>query len=267
LLLKNRRERHSGRRHKQRAAYRHDEKLWLFIKRGLMGLLIFISILAIMLFIKLSVHSFRIKNILVSGNYHLDDIEIKNTVGDGEDLLRLSFDELESRIKEIAWVKGVSIRKQFPHTLMVHIEEADPRALLKFDGHMYLISSEGKILEELKEISASFLPVINGINPYKDRGGVLEALKLIDALDEKNILSTKDSIEITLKPFGLLMKMDGEPVKVGYGRYSEKLQRWKEIEPEIRRRNIIIDYVDLRFKDKVIVRPLKKGKKIKETEL
>jgi hypothetical protein len=50
-------------------------------------------------------------------------------------------------------------------------------------------------------------------------------------------------------------------VKVGYGKYNEKIDRWKNLEAEIRRRNIMIDYVDLRFMDKVIVKPLKKSKR------
>jgi hypothetical protein len=63
-----------------------------------------------------------------------------------------------------------------------------------------------------------------------------------------------------LKPYGLVVNMDGEYVKVGYGRYAEKFGRWKALESEIRKKNIAIDYVDLRFENEVIVKPLKKVK-------
>jgi cell division protein FtsQ len=223
----------------------------------------FVFILAFLLGVKLSLRPFTFNNIVVSGNNHLEEEDIKNAVymREGENLFKLSFDELESRIKRIRWIEKMSIRKQFPHTVMINIEEAVPKALLRFDRRLFLLASNGKVLEEMGEQSTSFLPVVVGIDPEKDTGGILEALKLIDALDEKNVLSGKESINIMSKPFGLLVNMDGESVKIGHGNYREKLERWKELESEIRKKNIAVDYVDLRFKDKVIVKPLKRDQR------
>jgi cell division protein FtsQ len=231
----------------------------IFFRRGVVALSIFIFIAIVVLVTKMSERTFLIKNILISGNYHLEEEEIKSVLNirSGENLSRLSFDELETRLKRLPWIKKVSLRKQFPSILMINIEEAVPKALLSFGRHLFLIDSGGNILEEIIGKGTSFLPVITGINPEKDRGSVLEALKLIDALSEKNILSGKESVEIMLSSHGLVMNVDGESIKVGYGEYREKLERWKELEPEIRKKNINIDYVDLRFKDKVIVKPLK----------
>jgi cell division protein FtsQ len=213
--------------------------------------------------IRLSARPFTFKNIVISGNNYLEEDVIKDSIyiKEDENLVKISFEQLESRIKRIAWVNRVSLRKQFPHTLMVQIEEAVPKALLRFKKRLFLISSDGRILEELKQKATSFLPVMVGIDPKKDKGGVLEALMLIDALDQRNVLSGKESIEITLKSFGLMVNMDGQSVKIGYGEYGEKLDRWKELEAEIRKQDIMIDYVDLRFKDKVIVKPMKKERK------
>ena len=263
MRLKNRKKRPIKMRSKKRSAYWRGEKILIFFKRGIIVLLLFVFILAFLLGVKLSVRPFTFNNIVVSGNNHLEEEEIKNAVymREGENLFKLSFDELESRIKRIRWIEKMSIRKQFPHTVMINIEEAVPTALLRFDRRLFLIASNGKVLEEMGEQSTSFLPVIVGMDPEKDTGGILEALKLIDALDEKNVLSGKESINIMSKPFGLLVNMDGESVKIGYGNYREKLERWKELESEIRKKNIAVDYVDLRFKNKVIVKPLKKDKR------
>ncbi|MEF9475280.1 MAG: hypothetical protein L0958_00975 [Candidatus Mariimomonas ferrooxydans] len=85
-------------------------------------------------------------------------------------------------------------------------------------------------------------------------------MKLINALDENDILSRKESIEIMLKPYGLVMNLDGEYIKVGYGRYAKKLGRWKALETEVKKKDITIAYVDLRFENEVIVKPLRKVK-------
>lgn len=249
-------------RPKQRSAYWRGEKIVIFFKKGIIVLSIFIFIAVAILVVRLSARAFPVKNILVSGNYHLEESEIKDAVNirDGESLFRLSLEELEARLKQKAWIKKVFLRKQFPDTIMISVEEAVPKALLSLSGRMFLVDASGNVLEEIEDKSTLFLPVIAGINPQKDRGGILEALKLINALAEKNILSRKESIEIMLKPYGLVVNMDGEYVKVGYGRYAEKFGRWKALESEIRKKNIAIDYVDLRFENEVIVKPLKKVK-------
>lgn len=248
---------------KKKSAYWRGEKIVLFFKRGILALFIFIFISLAVLGVKTLARAFPVKNVQVSGNYHLEKQLIKEAVknGSGNSLFKLSLEELETRLKKIAWIKKVSLRKQFPDTVMIHVEEAVPRALLKVDKHMFLVEAGGSVLEEIEEKSIPFLPVIIGINPKKDRGGILESLKLIDALAEKDVLSQQESIEIMLKPYGLVMNIDGEYVKIGFGNYSEKIGRWRELEAEVRKKNIEIDYVDLRFENEVVVKPLKKIKK------
>jgi cell division septal protein FtsQ len=52
---------------------------------------------------------------------------------------------------------------------------------------------------------------------------------------------------------------------VGYGNYSKKFDRWIELEPELRKKEMSILYVDLRFKDSVIVKPRETGAKRKSS--
>ncbi len=245
---------------RNKSAYWRGEKAMIFFRRSVLFLCFFIFLAVIVLGVKFSSRLFPIKNILISGNYQLREQEIRNRINikNDESLLNISLRDVNKRLKALPWVKNVSIRKQFPNTLMLRIEEAVPKALLKYNNSLFLIDVNSNIIEEIKGGKALFLPVITGINPKNNRGDILEALKLTDALAEKDMLSTKESIEIKLMPYGLAMNMDGEVVKVGYGRYGEKLKRWKELEAEIRKRGIAIDYVDLRFGGQVIVKPLKK---------
>ncbi|MBI4698679.1 MAG: FtsQ-type POTRA domain-containing protein [Nitrospirae bacterium] len=246
-------------RSKKRAAYRRGEKIFIFLKRGVIALSALALIGVIILAVRISLRSFYINNIVISGNNHIEDYEIKDAIDirAGENLMKLSFDEIETRLKRLAWIRKMSLRKEFPDTLMVNVEEASPKALLKFKGRLFIIGSEGRALEEIREKGTSFLPVIVEIDPEKDKGGIMEALKLIDAMAEKNILPGKESIEIMLAPYGLSAFLDGESLRIGYGEYADKIGKWKELEPEIRKKNMIVDYVDLRFKDRVIVKPFK----------
>ncbi len=241
---------------KKKAAYRRGEKITLFFKRGTMVLLIIVIAALAILGAKSLTRQFHIKEILITGNYHLDEKDIISSVGimPGEPLLKVGFEEVKQNLKKNAWIKKVALRKQFPGTLLIDIEEAVPKALLSLRKRMYLLDREGGILERIEGETTPFLPVIKGINP-KNKKGISEALKLVHALHEKNTLANRESIVIGLETYGLTMNIDGELIKVGYGNYSKKFDRWIELEPELRKKDMSIQYVDLRFKDSVIVKP------------
>lgn len=252
----------NNRNNKKRFAYRHGEKMIIFLRRGIIFLSIVGFILIIVLGIKISAVTFYIRDIQVSGNYHLtkEDVIKSTNIEKGTNLLKLHSGDIDKELKSNPWIKKVSLRRQFPTALMIRIEEAVPKALLSLNDKMFLVDEDGNILEEIRDKGTPFLPVISGIDPVRDRRGFLEAMKLIEALINKGVVVNKESVEIGLEPYGLVMKIDGETLKIGYEGYSEKLKKWVELEPEIKKRGIAIMYVDLRFKD-VIIKPVNTAKK------
>lgn len=245
--------------YKKRFAYWRGERLWIFLKGGVFVISLIIFITLILLGIKESKRVFPVKNIVITGNNHLEEDEIKDAISaiEKKGLLRSSLRDAERRLRTLPWIKKAYLRKQFPDTLIIRIEETVPKAILNLNGIPSLMDGEGKVLEKIREEETPFLPIIKGINPEEGREALMEALSLIDALSQEGIIPDKGFIEITSKPYGLSMNMDGEVFKVGYGRYAEKLRQWKELEGELRKRGIAIEYVDLRFPDRVIVKPIK----------
>lgn len=247
-----------------KCAYRTGEKALMFLKRLSLSLSVIIFVVIVILGIKFSGDLFPLKNIVITGNKNVGEDEIKSAISSAVDkgILRLSSKEINRRLETLPWIKKIYLRKQFPDTLMIRLEEAVPKALLNLNNGLFLIDGEGRILEEIRSQKTPFLPVITGINPKSNSADIIEALKLIEALSQKGILSNMESIEITSGPYGLSMNMDGETFRIGYKRYHEKLQRWKELEGELRRKGMAIEYIDLRFIDKVIVKPLKEGSRV-----
>ena len=246
---------------KRKSAYRRGEKLAIFFKRGTVFLLFVILATAIVLGLKMFAQQFSVKEIVISGNYHLDKKDILSAakVEKGDSLFGLDFKDIGESLKQNAWIKNVALRKQFPGTIVIKVEEAVPEALLSLKKRLYIIDEDGRILERIKGETTQFLPVIKDIDP-ENRKGIAEALKLVKALSEKDGFIDRGDIEIGLESYGLTVSIDGEFIKVGYGKYAEKFQRWIELEPEIRKRGVPVKYVDLRFKGSVIVKPMKKIK-------
>lgn len=199
-----------------------------------------------------------VKHIAFIGNRHLTDDELIALAGVhiGESLITISNRKVSQRLLKSPWIRSVSVRKEFPARLSVVIEESEPFALLDMNGPLFLVNEKGEFLEELKDDSIPFLPVITG-DPFKEREGFSEAIKLAKLMNDRGFLSGNDHIEIMIqKPHELALTIDGTVVKMGAGRYEEKLERLINLEDEIKSRGIFVDYIDLRFANKAIVKPV-----------
>jgi cell division protein FtsQ len=203
--------------------------------------------------------TFQIKNIVFTDNEHLTDEELKKLAGikGRENLIMVSGSKIFSKMVKSQWLRSVSIRKEFPDTLHIRIKEAEPFALLDIKGRLFIVDERGKMLQELKESPIPFLPVISG-TPFRNKDVFSEALNFVRVIREKGLLFEKDHIEIIAhEPQEMSVNLDGVFVKVGVGDYEDKLLRLMEMEEEIKRRKIHVDYIDLRFENRVVVKPVK----------
>jgi len=209
-------------------------------------------------FIKIK-SAFPVRRVIFIGNKHLtsDELRALSGVRRNANLITLSGKKVSKKLLESPWIRSVSVRKEFPDTLSVTVSEVVPFALLDVNGHLFIINEKGELLEELKGNIIPFLPIITG-DPSREGEGLSEALTLAKTMNDMGLSSERDQIEIVLsKPQELTSVIDGMVVKVGVGDYKEKLQRLLELEEDIQRRQITVDYIDVRFANRVVVKPIK----------
>jgi cell division protein FtsQ len=174
----------------------------------------------------------------------------------GESLAAISGKNVGRQLLKSPWVRSVSVRREFPDTLSIVIKETEPFALLDMNEHLFLIDEKGTLLEELKDDSVPFLPVIT-CDPFREKEGFSEAINLVRLMNNKGLSSERDCIEIAAhKPQELSVTIDGTVVKMGAGGYEEKIERLIHLEEKIKSMGIFVDYIDLRFSDKAIVMPI-----------
>jgi len=199
-----------------------------------------------------------IKTIELAGNEHLTDDELKQIAGlkGNESLLVLSCRKVYDKLKESPWIASAAVRKEYPSRLQIRIRETEPFALLDMKGKVFIVDDKGRMLEELKENSVPFLPVILS-DPYSEKDAYREAVDLAKTIKTMGILHRSQRIEIIAhKPNEVAVNLDGVIVKVGAGEHEDKLGRLLEIEQEIKKRDIPVAYIDLRFAKKVIIKPV-----------
>lgn len=199
-----------------------------------------------------------VKEIVFIGSRQLDRGELMSLlmVRNGDRLFSISGGELYQRLRKSPWIKDAVIRKELSGRLLINLTEAVPFAILTMENVPYLIDKDGVMLEQIKEGTAFFLPIIRDINPYKNRDAYMEAVRLINALNNRNIYLYSGNIEVTgQRPENLTLKVDNIYIKIGGGDYDKKLERLEIVMNEIEKRNMAIEYIDMRFSNRVIVKP------------
>jgi cell division protein FtsQ len=202
--------------------------------------------------------AFNMKTVELAGNEHLTDDELKHIGGlkGDESLLTMSSRKVYEKLKESPWIQTASVRKEYPSKILISIRETEPFALLDMKGKMFIVDDRGRMLEELKDNSVPFLPVIMS-DPYNEKEAFREAVNLAKVIKNMGVLHKKQRIEIIAhQPNEVAANLDGVHVKVGSGEHEDKLTRLSEIEEEIKKRHIPVAYIDLRFAKKAIVKPV-----------
>ncbi len=202
--------------------------------------------------------AFVVNKVVFSGNAHLSDEELRALAGikGGESMITLSSAEVYRKISATPWVMSVAVRKELPDKLLVRVKETEPFALLDMKGRLFIVDERGKMLQELRESSMPFLPIISG-DPFGNKEVYAESLRLVQAVRETGLMEKKNRIEIIARTLNeIAVNLDGLVVKVGAGDYEEKLSRLAELEEQIKDRQIPVDYIDLRFANRVVVKPV-----------
>lgn len=203
-----------------------------------------------------------IKHLVVIGISNITDSQVKQAIGikEGSSILYPSSKILYERLKKIPWIKDAVIRKDLNGTLTVYIKESTPVAIALYEKKAYLIDNEGRVLEDFSEKINNvkiFLPVLRDIDPFKNKETLVGAIELINFLSSKNMISSNDDIVLTgSNPDDLSLYVNQIELIFGKGDLETKLAKYSLIVEEIRKRGLRVQYIDLRFPEKVVVKTL-----------
>jgi cell division protein FtsQ len=113
---------------------------------------------------------FSIKKIELDGNERVPDILLKKTSGlrCKANILSFSVNDVKKKLENIAWVKNAIVQKKLPDTVNVRIAERTPIAILQSNYKLYLIDTDGKILEHDGIGNFSNLPIVVGERAEKE---------------------------------------------------------------------------------------------------
>ena len=137
--------------------------------------------------------------------------------------------------------------------------------LCRMGSALYLVDPHGTLIDEFGPQYAEFdLPIIDGLvgppgagRPSIDEARAELAARVIEALAiRKDIAQRISQIDVSdAHDAVVLLQDDAAQLHLGEDRFLERLQSYVDLAPTLRKSVPDIDYVDLRFDERLYVRP------------
>jgi cell division protein FtsQ len=217
--------------------------------------------------------SLQIGHMQVRGHERLSTGEVLALVEGlrGQNILSVALDEWQHKLLQSPWVENATIRRLLPSTLEITIQERRPMGIGRIGMATYLIDHKGVIIDEYGPAYADIdLPIIDGLAASPQDGGSIVditraefAAKALASLAARpEILKQVSQIDVSNLHDAVVI-VDGDPalLHVGEADFAARLQQYLDLAPALRERVAAIDYVDLRFDERMYVRPVKTAAK------
>jgi cell division protein FtsQ len=204
----------------------------------------------------------EVDRIEVRGNERLSPADVETLLAGlkGQNIIRADLADWQRRLKASPWIRDAVLKRALPSTVEVIIAEREPVAIGRIKGDLYLIDDHGGVIAPYGTQYAGLdLPLVDGLTS-RDDGGVRGALaaRVIRALRSHEQLSSRLSqIDVSdARNAAVILSGDRAVLFVGDDRFLPRLQSYLDLATALRERVPDIDYVDLRFEDRIYVRPV-----------
>ena len=133
------------------------------ISKGLLKRLMIMAGIVVAVILSMVIF-FRVENVMVEGNSYYSQQEILQVCGvtSGDNLLTLSRSKISGSIMApLKYVDSVKVTRQLPDTLIIRITEGKPKyAVRDTQGEWYLITAQGKVVEQITQRQAADFTVV-----------------------------------------------------------------------------------------------------------
>lgn len=216
--------------------------------------------------------SLQIGHLQVRGNERLAAGEVLALVAGlrGQNIIAVDLDDWQARLLSSPWVESATMRRVLPSTVEIAVRERQPIGIGRIGTAMYLVDHKGMIIDEYGPAYADVdLPIIDGLAASpQDGGSIIDvaraelAAEVISALTARpEIFEQVSQIDVSNLHDAVVI-LDGDPalLHIGTADFAARLQQYLDLAPALRERLTAIDYVDLRFDERMYVRPVKAGR-------
>jgi cell division protein FtsQ len=210
----------------------------------------------------------QVSRIAIRGNVRLSSGEVQALTDGlrGSSILLVDLGSYRSKLLETPWIADVALRRVLPGTIEVFISERRPIGLCRLGDDLFLVDREGTLIDQFGPQYSEFdLPIIDGLvrppdrtQPTIDPARAELAARVIESVGANQSLAKRISqIDVRdVRNAVVLLDNDSALLHVGDDHFLQRVQSYLDIAPALRDRVGDIDYVDMRFEERVYVRPV-----------
>lgn len=210
----------------------------------------------------------QVSRLTVRGNERLSSGEVLSLVDGlrGQNILTVDLAAWQARLLASPWVEAAHLRRVLPARIDIALRERHPIGIARLGGAVYLVDAQGVIIDDYGPNAADLsLPMIDGLAavPGANDGAVDErrarlAASVIAALQTRPDLEKRVSQIDVSDAHDAVVILDGDTVmlRLGEANFVDRIQEYLDLAPTLRERVPEIDYVDLRFDERLYVRPV-----------
>jgi len=202
---------------------------------------------------------FSVQEIQVRGGEKIGGSEIvaMARLTHGMSIWKIDSEGIEGKVGRHPWVKHVLVRREFPHRVVIEVEERSPKAVVIM-GKLYYVDAEGFVFKEVGEGERADFPLLTGLRQaelaaraYSARQKIQEALRLADLMSRSSLPLSEIHFNsgggIVLYPMAYSIALH-----FGWGDWDEKIKRLQRILEVWNGRENRLATLDLRFRDQVV---------------
>ncbi len=197
---------------------------------------------------------FSLDDITIRGLHSLDEEDILSQAGvvRGSNAFDVDPQRVKLQLEALPWIRSAQVEKRLPRSLTIQVEERTPSAVL-VDGKVFtLLDARG---EPFKRIEGGDpvdellrLPLITGLSRAEAEAPagqelVLEALEVVRLVEERKLPALSEVHVDPVMGLSIVPAESGIEIRLGRGRYAERLERLRAVFAAIEREARDVDYI------------------------
>ena len=214
--------------------------------------------------------AFEVQHLRVMGHSRLSIGEVEGLLAGlrGRNIVLTGLEEWRLKLLSSPWVRDASLRRALPDTIEVRLVERTPMAVAHAGETLWLIDELGTVVDEFTPRHGALdLPIVEGLMDadasaatMPDPMRVALVSSALQSLREGGLLGRVSQIDVShVRNVAVLLNDDPVLLHVGFDRFAERVQDYLDMKDRLARMVDGVESVDLRFGNRVYVRPRKPG--------
>jgi cell division protein FtsQ len=206
-----------------------------------------------------------IEEVIINGNDYLSEDEIfsKSQIKLGENIFKLDLKKSIDSIEQEPWIKEVEIKRIIPNKIIISLKERKAATIVRIGEEYFSSTKEGIVLSKIDRPEEGFdLPLVLGLEIDKIKlGEIIEKLEFRAALESINslevILPKKFCQVQILSPDDFMICNKDDTLKIRVNRSEviiNKENLLREALENIEKEKLLVEYIDIRFKDSLVIK-------------